>query len=176
MATVCVCAATADRTTTIGQMINAYLTNATELDDHTIHLLFSANRWERHSAIVSALSEGTHIVMDRYAPSGTAFSGAKDGMTLEWCKQSDAGLPAPDKVFFLDVPPEVAAARGGFGGERYEVAPFQAKVRENFDKLMVRAAVLFHGVAVKRAALILARKRRCLPSALPAHTLMAKIA
>lgn len=31
----------ADRTTTIGQMINAYLTNATELDDHTVHLLFS---------------------------------------------------------------------------------------------------------------------------------------
>ncbi len=27
-------------------MINAYLSNATELDDHAIHLLFSANRWE----------------------------------------------------------------------------------------------------------------------------------
>lgn len=27
-------------------MINAYLTNAKELDDRAIHLLFSANRWE----------------------------------------------------------------------------------------------------------------------------------
>lgn len=27
-------------------MINAYLAKATELDDHAIHLLFSANRWE----------------------------------------------------------------------------------------------------------------------------------
>lgn len=35
-----------DRTTHIGQMINAYLTSNTELSDHVIHLLFSANRWE----------------------------------------------------------------------------------------------------------------------------------
>jgi dTMP kinase len=33
-----------NRTSAIGQMINAYLTSATNLNDHTIHLLFSANR------------------------------------------------------------------------------------------------------------------------------------
>lgn len=36
-----------DRETAIGSMINAYLSNAAELDDHAIHLLFSANRWEK---------------------------------------------------------------------------------------------------------------------------------
>jgi dTMP kinase len=36
----------ADRTTQIGQMINAYLTSAVNLDDRVLHLLFSANRWE----------------------------------------------------------------------------------------------------------------------------------
>ena len=36
-----------DRTTTIGTMINAYLTESAELDDRAIHLLFSANRWEK---------------------------------------------------------------------------------------------------------------------------------
>lgn len=35
-----------DRTTSIGQMINAYLQSKADLDDHAIHLLFSANRWE----------------------------------------------------------------------------------------------------------------------------------
>lgn len=35
-----------DRTTPIGQMINAYLTGTSEQEDHVIHLLFSANRWE----------------------------------------------------------------------------------------------------------------------------------
>ena len=35
-----------DRSTVIGQTINSYLTNGIDMDDHAIHLLFSANRWE----------------------------------------------------------------------------------------------------------------------------------
>lgn len=35
-----------DRTTRIGQMINSYLSGESEQEDHVIHLLFSANRWE----------------------------------------------------------------------------------------------------------------------------------
>jgi len=35
-----------DRSTPIGQMINNYLTGESEQEDHVIHLLFSANRWE----------------------------------------------------------------------------------------------------------------------------------
>jgi hypothetical protein len=35
-----------DRSTPIGQMINSYLLGQSEQEDHVIHLLFSANRWE----------------------------------------------------------------------------------------------------------------------------------
>ncbi len=35
-----------DRSTPIGQMIDAYLKSSVEMEDHVIHLLFSANRWE----------------------------------------------------------------------------------------------------------------------------------
>lgn len=35
-----------DRTTPIGQMINSYLSGQSDQEDHVIHLLFSANRWE----------------------------------------------------------------------------------------------------------------------------------
>jgi dTMP kinase len=35
-----------DRTTPIGKMIDAYLKGGSEVEDHAIHLLFSANRWE----------------------------------------------------------------------------------------------------------------------------------
>lgn len=35
-----------DRTTVIGKLISSYLENKSDLDDHAIHLLFSANRWE----------------------------------------------------------------------------------------------------------------------------------
>lgn len=83
------------------------------------------------------LNNGTHIVMDRYAYSGVAFSAAKNipSMDLAWCKQPDTGLPMPDVIYFMDIPLEKAALRGGFGGERYEKPEFQKIVREQFQSL-----------------------------------------
>ena len=66
-----------DRTTGIGSIINSYLTCAKELDDHAVHLLFSANRWELEQEILKTLQEGTNVIIDRYAYSGVAFSAAK---------------------------------------------------------------------------------------------------
>eukprot|EP00957_Ditylum_brightwellii_P066200 5023709-Ditylum_brightwellii.AAC.1 len=40
-----------DRTTETGKMINAYLTSKSDCDDQAIHLLFSANRWEKSKAL-----------------------------------------------------------------------------------------------------------------------------
>lgn len=39
-----------DRNTGVGQMISSYLANDSHLDDRAIHLLFSANRWEKRLA------------------------------------------------------------------------------------------------------------------------------
>ena len=125
-----------DRTTGIGAIINSYLTCSKELDDHAVHLLFSANRWELEQEIMSTLKSGTHVIVDRYVYSGVAYSAAKPGLSLSWCKQPDIGLPRPDLVFFLDVSEAVAIQRDGFGGERYELTDFQRKVRENYTKLI----------------------------------------
>lgn len=125
-----------DRSTLIGGVINDYLKGDKQLDDHTIHLLFSSNRWEKMSELKSALDSGIHVVVDRYAFSGVAFSAAKDGMSLEWCKNPDRNLPRPDLVCFLDVSSEEAQKRGGFGMERYEKVEFQERVRKNYQKLM----------------------------------------
>jgi dTMP kinase len=76
--------------------------------------------------------------MDRYAFSGVAFSAAKPGLTADWCAAPDAGLPAPDLVLFMDLTPQAQAARGGFGGERYEVPAFQIAVRAAFAVLRDR--------------------------------------
>ncbi|KAG0056836.1 hypothetical protein BGZ83_003130 [Gryganskiella cystojenkinii] len=130
-----------ERTTTIGQMINAYLTNAKELDDKAIHLLFSANRWEAMQAMKRKLEQGTHLVVDRYAYSGVAFSTAK-GLDLQWCKNPDRGLVRPDLTFFLDLPTEEAERRGGFGEERYEKRELQEKVREIFLQLKSKEWVM----------------------------------
>jgi len=78
--------------------------------------------------------------MDRYAFSGVAFSAAKDGLGADWCAAPDAGLPAPDVLLFMDLPARAQEALGGFGGERYEAPPFQARVRAAFGALRARAA------------------------------------
>ncbi|XP_057820684.2 thymidylate kinase isoform X2 [Cryptomeria japonica] len=123
-----------DRTTDVGKMISAYLSSKADLDDRTIHLLFSANRWEKKSLIEAKLKDGISLIVDRYSYSGVAFSAAK-GLDLSWCKAPEVGLPAPDLVLYLDIPPEKAAERGGYGGERYEKLNFQKEVAKLFKAL-----------------------------------------
>jgi len=124
-----------ERQTMIGNLINQYLSCTKDMDDHAIHLLFSANRWELVEEIKKNLTSGTNVIIDRYAFSGVAFSAAKDELDINWCKQPDIGLPKPDIVCFLDVSEEVAKSRADFGGERYEKTEFQKRVRENYNKL-----------------------------------------
>ncbi|GME60753.1 thymidylate kinase [Neofusicoccum parvum] len=126
-----------DRTTPIGQMINAYLTGASEQEDHVIHLLFTANRWEAAASIKSLIAEGTTVVIDRYYYSGCVYSAAKDNpsLSLDWARHPEVGLPRPDVVVFLDISPEKAAQRGGYGSEKYENSKMQKRVRELFDDM-----------------------------------------
>ncbi|KAF9779208.1 thymidylate kinase-domain-containing protein [Thelephora terrestris] len=136
-----------DRSTPIGQLIDSYLRSRSDMDDHTIHLLFSANRWEISSKIKSLLESGTTIICDRYAFSGIAFSASKalieessppssSPLTYEWCRAPDVSLPAPDLTLFLDISPEQAARqREGYGEERYEKLEMQARVREVFARI-----------------------------------------
>lgn len=123
-----------DRTTSIGQMINGYLQSTTDLDDHAIHLLFSANRWEFASTVEQLLNAGVAVICDRYAFSGIAFSAAK-GLSYEWCRSPEINLPAPDLTVFLDITPEKAKERGGYGEERYEKEALQKEVRRVFGRI-----------------------------------------
>ncbi|XP_015080784.1 thymidylate kinase isoform X1 [Solanum pennellii] len=123
-----------DRNTGVGQMISSYLANKSQLDDHAIHLLFSANRWEKRSLMEEKLKSGTTLIVDRYSYSGVAFSSAK-GLDIEWCKAPEIGLLAPDLVVYLDISPEKAAERGGYGDERYEQLEFQKKVAGSYLSL-----------------------------------------
>ena len=51
-----------DRETAIGKLIDGFLAQRAELDDRAVHLLFSANRWEKRcvssaSSLLSLLGE-----------------------------------------------------------------------------------------------------------------------
>ena len=103
-----------------------------------IHLLFSANRWEAAAQIRNAIEEGTTVVIDRYYYSGIVYSAAKGkaDLSLKWARDPEIGLPRPDVCVFLDIAPEAAAKRGGFGREKYETNAMQKRVRELFYELI----------------------------------------
>ncbi|KAI5924186.1 thymidylate kinase-domain-containing protein [Camillea tinctor] len=123
-----------DRSTPIGQMIDSYLKGDSEIEDHVIHLLFSANRWEAVKKIKAELEAGHTIICDRFYHSGIVYSAAKQlpSLSLLWAKAPEVGLPRPDMVLFLDLEESVARERGGWGGEVYEKGEMQRRVRELF--------------------------------------------
>lgn len=127
-----------DRTTAIGAAINDYLSNKANLDDAVVHLLFVANRFEKRAEMLRLLESGVTLVVDRYSYSGVAYTAAKGipHLGTDYCRSVEVGLPAPDLVLYMDISPEASAARGGFGGERYEKTDFQRKVIEQFKGLM----------------------------------------
>ncbi|KJZ71271.1 hypothetical protein HIM_09344 [Hirsutella minnesotensis 3608] len=126
-----------DRSTPIGQMIDGYLKSDVEMEDHAIHLLFSANRWEA-AQIHALLAGGTTIICDRFYHSGMVYSAAKrnPSLPLSWARAPERGLPRPDAVLFLDLDEDQARARGGWGGEVYERADMQRRVRRLFWALV----------------------------------------
>lgn len=100
------------------------------------------NPFDRSSSIVKDLQAGTLVLCDRYAFSGIAFSASKlkpdspePPLAYEWCRAPDVSLPAPDLTLFLDILPEKAKERGGFGEERYEKEEVQERVRVIFDRI-----------------------------------------
>ncbi|GME79756.1 unnamed protein product [[Candida] boidinii] len=133
------------RETIIGKLINSYLTSKpsdddkdaeiAKLNDYSIHLLFSANRWELIDKIKNLLEQGVTVLLDRYVYSGVAYSSAK-GLDFDWCLSSDIGLVKPDKTIFLKFEElNDLQDREGFGDEKYEVKEFQEKVRVQFAKI-----------------------------------------
>ncbi len=123
-----------NRTTDIGKMIDSYLNKQIELEDHAVHLIFSANRWETVESMKQKLDNGITLIVDRYAYSGVAYTAAK-GLDFEWCKRCDDGLPKPDLVCFMDTKHTDIQSRECFGQERYERTEFQQIVYKNFNKL-----------------------------------------
>lgn len=119
-------------------MIDSYLRGQAQQDDHAIHLLFSANRWEAAEQIKADISKGISVIVDRYSYSGAVYSAAKENpnLSLEWAWQPEVGLPRPDICLFLGISPKEAAKRGGFGLERYETDAMQMRVRELFQSLL----------------------------------------
>ncbi|KZZ90403.1 thymidylate kinase [Ascosphaera apis ARSEF 7405] len=127
-----------DRTTEIGKLISSYLRGDFQLDDQSIHLLFSANRWQAAAQMEEDIANGITLIVDRYSYSGAVYSAAKDNasLSLDWAWSPEIGLPKPDLWIYMDISLEEAARRGGYGQERYENEKLQSRARVLFKKLV----------------------------------------
>lgn len=123
-----------DRSTPIGSIINDYLSKKIELPDRSVHLLFTANRWELEPEIRKLIESGITLIVDRYSYSGIVFTSAKQCVDFKWCCDPENGLPKPDLVMILKLSSEEMIKRSGFGEERYENIEFQNKVDKNYEK------------------------------------------
>ena len=92
----------------------------------------------RSASIIDDVTSGTTVIADRYYYSGCVYSAAKNvpGLSLDWARRSEAGLPAPDICIFLDLPETEAEKRGGYGQEKYETIEMQRKVRKLFHAII----------------------------------------
>ncbi len=67
-----------------------------------------------------------------------------NNLDKNWCKNPDSGLPKPHLVLFMNISPERAAERSGFGEELYEKLDFQKKVYDHFLSLKEENWVLIN--------------------------------
>uniref|UniRef100_A0A0N4U361 dTMP kinase n=1 Tax=Dracunculus medinensis TaxID=318479 RepID=A0A0N4U361_DRAME len=119
-----------DRSTDLGKFIDRYLKKEVEMEAREAHLVFSANRHAVFDKMKRKLENGVHLIVDRYAYSGIAYTMAKKtfNMDITWAKLHDSGLLKPDCVIFFDVAFREAEKRDGFGHERFETYEMQNKV------------------------------------------------
>lgn len=124
-----------------GKVIDKYLSSDVNMDPRAVHLLFSANRWEDNKILEQCDKGDDIVIFDRYVDSGIAYSVAK-GLDCDWCQSSDRGFPEPDVRIFLDIDPDMAATRDGFGEERHDNVEFLRKVREYFSGVKEKYKVI----------------------------------
>lgn len=140
-----------DRLSSItGAVLNNYLQKG-GLEPHVSHLLFSANRWEKAKEMEDWLNAGKHLVVDRYAYSGIAYTVAKQNISMEWASKSDTGLPAPDLVVYLHLDWTELRERPGFGDEIFDTKSLQKGVQAVFETLRLSAPLgVWHVVDAKQ--------------------------
>ena len=123
-----------DRSTETGKMLDQFLKSDHNcISKEMVHLIFSANRWEKQRLIKEALLEGRDVILDRYFLSGLAYS-SSEGLELEWCACPDKGLLLPDFIFYMNCDLSLSTKREGFGEERYDNYEKQKKIKNIFEK------------------------------------------
>lgn len=124
----------------IGVLIRQMLTGAhaiagQAIDQRTFGLLFAADRLDHlQREIEPQLAAGALVVSDRYYHSSLAYQGT--GAERDWITLLNSRARRPDLTIFLQVRPEVAAARRAAAGrvqELFEDVRMQEEVAAGYQ-------------------------------------------
>lgn len=102
-------------------------------------LMFAARADHLSHRILPALSEGRHVLCDRFTDSSFAYQGAGRGLPLALISALESSVQAehrPDLVLILDLPPELglerARKRGAADRFEQERVEFFARARQGY--------------------------------------------
>ncbi len=123
-----------------GREIRKLLSQNTMPDKkHILNLFIKDRREDVTKNILPALERGETIVMDRYFYSNAAYQGERTGTTADeiLAMNMNEGFPKPHRVYFIDVPVEIALKRITLRNPHnrrdiFEREDFLKKTRENF--------------------------------------------
>ncbi|MDR2490753.1 MAG: dTMP kinase [Spirochaetaceae bacterium] len=124
----------------IGGLVRRALSGEISLAKETLAYLFAADRAEHlygSGGLAELCAQGSLVFCDRYVLSSLVYQGVECGGELP--ERLNETFPAPEKLFFFDVPVDVAQQRIADREtlEIYETETFQRKVeaayRTNLD-------------------------------------------
>jgi dTMP kinase len=100
----------------VGEFLDGRYGSLSQVSPYLVAPLFAGDRFESKPVLLAALDESDIVVLDRYVASNIAHQAAKlDGPERDelrrWIEHLEFelyGLPRPDRVILLDVPPERA--------------------------------------------------------------------
>jgi dTMP kinase len=99
-----------DYSTPIGMEISAFLEDKRDYSNEVMHMLMSANRWERKREIESLVKTGTIVVINRYYQSNLVY-GISNGLNIDWLLNLDKGLPKEDIAIVINISPSTVKLR-----------------------------------------------------------------
>jgi dTMP kinase len=121
----------------IGGLIRGVLTKDWKIGEVGLQILYAADRHHHaETKVIPALEKEINVILDRYYFSSYAYGGIN--IDIKWLENLNKGLPEPDVVFYIDVPPDECIRR--IAASRYSLEYFEdlkklSIARRNYQNL-----------------------------------------
>jgi dTMP kinase len=100
----------------VGRYLNGEFGGLEETNPYLASLTYAGDRWQAKERMEQAINSGQLLLANRYVSSSMGFMAAKFGKKkeqkkfVEWLKKLEFkvyGIPEPDLVIYLQVPPDI---------------------------------------------------------------------